>query len=204
MTLRWGGSFHRILLIVFGDACIAETYIAVVGAVAVVGGMIAIANSPIADPIVIPQEPTVEPGPNITITPMQPQSLTVTQRTFQDNTPTVIANPMVTPEITVSQQPMVQNGETVQSSWIPGTPLTEQAIREAMQGAPLHAQQSGVSLPVVQRYAERLANGEITPPSIKDDGNVLVDGYHRYIASRLVGIQLAYPLAQFLQMVPGQ
>jgi hypothetical protein len=36
------------------DACIAETCVAVLGTVAVVGGVIAVANAPIGGPVVIP------------------------------------------------------------------------------------------------------------------------------------------------------
>jgi len=38
-----------------------------------------------------------------------------------------------------------------------------------------------VSLPAIQRYIDRLNAGEQAPP-IKMDGNVIVDGNHRYIA----------------------
>lgn len=43
-----------------------------------------------------------------------------------------------------------------------------------------------MSLPAIQRYAGRLLAGEIPPP-IKMDGDVIVDGNHRYIAARLLG-----------------
>jgi hypothetical protein len=46
--------------------------------------------------------------------------------------------------------------------------------------------QGTVSGPVVQRYVDRLLSGE-TPPAIKTDGDVIVDGNHRYVAGRLVG-----------------
>jgi len=46
--------------------------------------------------------------------------------------------------------------------------------------------QGAVSLPAIQRYVDRLLAGE-NPPSIKMDGDVIVDGNHRYIASRLLG-----------------
>ncbi len=32
--------------------------------------------------------------------------------------------------------------------------------------------------------------GEINIPPIKDDGNIIVDGNHRYIASRIAGVEI--------------
>lgn len=37
-----------------------------------------------------------------------------------------------------------------------------------------------------QRYVDQLLAGEI-PPSIKMDGDVIVDGNHRHIAARILG-----------------
>ncbi|OKQ00006.1 hypothetical protein A3849_02105 [Paenibacillus sp. P46E] len=45
--------------------------------------------------------------------------------------------------------------------------------------SPLQAQQGAVSLPAINRYTQRLSNGEIPPP-IKVDNNIIVDGNHRY------------------------
>ncbi len=64
--------------------------------------------------------------------------------------------------------------------------VTEDVARAAMQGAPLRTQQGRVSLPAVQRYVDRLRAGEV-PPAIKVDGDIIVDGNHRYIAGRIVG-----------------
>jgi hypothetical protein len=65
--------------------------------------------------------------------------------------------------------------------------VTAQMIREAMKDAPLRSQQKGgVSLPRVQQFVDRLLGGE-QPPPIKVDGNMLVDGNHRYIAARILG-----------------
>lgn len=62
-----------------------------------------------------------------------------------------------------------------------GSQVTEQVIREAMKDAPLQSQQtSGVSLPKIQRYVDKLLAGEMAP-AIKVDGN------HRYIAGRIPG-----------------
>lgn len=78
-------------------------------------------------------------------------------------------------------------GET--SQWKPGTQVTEQDVRNAMKNAPLKTQQKAVSLPAVNRYAQRLADGE-TPPPIKVDNGIIVDGNHRYIAGRVAGIEI--------------
>ncbi|WP_227660016.1 hypothetical protein [Budvicia aquatica] len=47
--------------------------------------------------------------------------------------------------------------------------------------------QGEVSLPVVQRYVDKLLNGEV-PPLIKVDGDVIVEGNHRYVAGKIVGL----------------
>ena len=60
-----------------------------------------------------------------------------------------------------------------------------------MKDAPLSSQQAnGVSRPMVERYVRMLEAGE-TPPPIKVDGNIIVDGNHSYIAGRLFGKELA-------------
>ena len=56
-----------------------------------------------------------------------------------------------------------------------------------MKDAPLKSQQAGgVSLPRVQEYVDRLLAGEAAP-AIKVDGQMIVDGNHRYIAGRILG-----------------
>ena len=45
---------------------------------------------------------------------------------------------------------------------------------------------TGVSLPTVQSYVDRLLAGEVAP-AIKVDGQMIVDGNHRYIAGRILG-----------------
>jgi hypothetical protein len=49
---------------------------------------------------------------------------------------------------------------------------------------PLQTQQASVSLPVIQNYVDRILRGEINIPPIKVDGN------HRYIASRIAGVEI--------------
>ncbi|NUQ79231.1 MAG: hypothetical protein HUU21_37435 [Polyangiaceae bacterium] len=68
-----------------------------------------------------------------------------------------------------------------------GSQVTEETIRKAMMGAPMHSQQSGgVSLRMVQQYVDKLLAGEVAP-AIKVDGHIIVDGNHRYIAARILG-----------------
>lgn len=68
--------------------------------------------------------------------------------------------------------------------------VTEDVIREAMKDAPLKTQQGSVSMPVIQNYVDRALAGEIDIPNIKVDGDIIVDGNHRYIASRITGIDV--------------
>jgi RHS repeat-associated protein len=68
-----------------------------------------------------------------------------------------------------------------------GSQVTEGLIRDAMKDAPLVSQQAGgVSLRLVQQYVDKLLAGEVAP-AIKIDGNIVVDGNHRYIAGRILG-----------------
>jgi filamentous hemagglutinin len=61
-------------------------------------------------------------------------------------------------------------------------------VREAMKDAPLQSQQQGgISLPRVQLFVDMLLRGE-EPPAIKVDGKMIVDGNHRYIAARILGM----------------
>jgi hypothetical protein len=75
---------------------------------------------------------------------------------------------------------------------IPGAPIqgkdvTEEVIRNAMKDAPLKSQQrGGISLPKVREFVDKLNAGE-TPPAIKVDDGIIVEGNHRYIAGRIVG-----------------
>ncbi|MCB1237772.1 MAG: RHS repeat-associated core domain-containing protein, partial [Verrucomicrobiae bacterium] len=77
------------------------------------------------------------------------------------------------------------------SDWsAPKTPLTvnEQTIAKALEGSTMTSPQGKVSLPAVERYVRRLEAGEVQPP-IKVDGNVIVDGNHRYVAGRVFGTE---------------
>ena len=68
--------------------------------------------------------------------------------------------------------------------------VTEELIRDTMKDVPLQTQQASVSLPVIQNYVDRILQGEINIPPIKVDGNIIVDGNHRYIASRIAGVEI--------------
>ncbi len=67
-----------------------------------------------------------------------------------------------------------------------GSEVTDDAIRAAMADAPLKTHQQAVSVPAIRRYVDRLVAGE-SPPPIKVDNGIIVDGNHRYIAGRLFG-----------------
>ncbi|SFW24947.1 filamentous hemagglutinin family N-terminal domain-containing protein [Pseudomonas sp. NFACC19-2] len=67
-----------------------------------------------------------------------------------------------------------------------GSEVTPEIIQKALQGDPAISAQGAVSLPAVQRYVDRLLKGDIAP-AIKMDGNVIVDGNHRYIAAKILG-----------------
>ncbi len=68
-----------------------------------------------------------------------------------------------------------------------GGDVTPEIIQKALLGDPAISAQNGVSLPAIQRYVDRLLAGDIAPP-IKMDGNVIVDGNHRYIAAKILGM----------------
>ena len=68
-----------------------------------------------------------------------------------------------------------------------GSQVTEGVSREAMKDAPLISQQlRGVSLPMIREYVDKLLAGEVAP-AIKVDGQMIVDGNHRYIVGRILG-----------------
>ncbi|MCR3876852.1 hypothetical protein K3Z98_28425 [Pseudomonas aeruginosa] len=67
-----------------------------------------------------------------------------------------------------------------------GSEVTPEVIQKALQGDRVITAQGAVSLPAVQRYVDRLLKGDVAP-AIKMDGNVIVDGNHRYIAEKILG-----------------
>ncbi|MCX5510508.1 hemagglutinin repeat-containing protein, partial [Pseudomonas sp. BJa3] len=79
-------------------------------------------------------------------------------------------------------------GSQAQHPWVTkGDDVTTTVIEQALKGDAVVSAQGFVSLPAIQRYVDRLLKGEKAPP-IKMDGNVIVDGNHRYIAARLLGL----------------
>jgi RHS repeat-associated protein len=67
-----------------------------------------------------------------------------------------------------------------------GADVTEDMIKKALEGDPMLTVQGEVSLPAIQRYVDRLLKGDVAPP-IKVDGNVVVDGNHRYVSAKVLG-----------------
>ncbi|WP_232915293.1 hypothetical protein [Pseudomonas viridiflava] len=67
-----------------------------------------------------------------------------------------------------------------------GAHVTPEIIQKALQGDPAIIGQNFVSLPAVQRYVDRLLKGDVAPP-INMDGDIIVDGSHRYIAAKILG-----------------
>jgi hypothetical protein len=71
-----------------------------------------------------------------------------------------------------------------------GSDVTPEIIQQSLKGDKTISAQDGVSLPMIQRYVDRLLKGDVAPP-IKMDGNVIVDGNHRYIAAKILGRESA-------------
>jgi RHS repeat-associated protein len=69
-----------------------------------------------------------------------------------------------------------------------GVEVTEANIAKALNGSTMKTAQGAVSQPAVERYVRQLEAGKVPPP-ISVDGNVIVDGNHRYVAGRLVGTE---------------
>ncbi|MBI0520873.1 RHS repeat-associated core domain-containing protein, partial [Pectobacterium parmentieri] len=67
-----------------------------------------------------------------------------------------------------------------------GADVTPDIIRDSLKGDTMQTLQGSISLPAIQRYVDRLLKGDIAPP-IKVDGNIIVEGNHRYIAGKVVG-----------------
>lgn len=65
-----------------------------------------------------------------------------------------------------------------------GSDITEGRFREAMKGATLKTQMPSVSLPMIRQYAEMILAGKPVP-AVKVDRGIIVEGTHRYAASRI-------------------
>lgn len=67
-----------------------------------------------------------------------------------------------------------------------GADVTPDMIHDSLKGDTMQTLQGSVSLPAIQRYVDRLLKGDVAPP-IKVDGNVVVEGNHRYVAGKVAG-----------------
>ncbi len=68
--------------------------------------------------------------------------------------------------------------------------VTDELIRDVMRDAPLKTKQASVCVPMIQEYVNRVLAGETDMPPIKVADDVIVDGNHRYITSRITGIDV--------------
>ena len=76
------------------------------------------------------------------------------------------------------------------STLIAGTiKLNEALIKRSLAGVQRVTRQKSVSIPRIERYVEDMLKGDKFPP-IKVDGNVIVDGHHRFIASKIAKVDL--------------
>jgi len=75
---------------------------------------------------------------------------------------------------------------TMFESYDDHNPITPTQIKQTLKDDLTQTTQKAVSLPAIQRYVARLNAGEKAPP-IKIDGDVIVDGNHRYIAGKMQG-----------------
>lgn len=66
--------------------------------------------------------------------------------------------------------------------------ITDATIAKALQGSTMQTTQTSVSLPAIKRYVEMLKSGSASP-AIKVADGVIVEGNHRYIAGRIMGIE---------------
>jgi hypothetical protein len=66
--------------------------------------------------------------------------------------------------------------------------VTAESIAKALEGSTMKTLQNSVSLPAIKRYVDML-KGNSAAPAIKVVDGIIVDGNHRYIAGRLMGIE---------------
>ena len=67
-----------------------------------------------------------------------------------------------------------------------GADVTADTVKNALKGDKTLATQDAVSLPAVQRYVDKINNGDIAP-SIGKVGDAVTDGHHRYVAGKVAG-----------------
>jgi RHS repeat-associated protein len=75
----------------------------------------------------------------------------------------------------------------IASKAIKGADVTASTVSHALSGDTVQATQSAISLPAVQRYVDRINNGEVAP-AISMSGNIVTDGHHRYVAGKITGV----------------
>jgi len=78
------------------------------------------------------------------------------------------------------------SGVALSSATAGPSSLTAEEIQSGIANASLKTTQDSISAPVVNRYIDMLNAGEKAPP-IKIDGDIIVDGNHRYAAGVLAG-----------------
>lgn len=66
--------------------------------------------------------------------------------------------------------------------------VTEASIKETLKGSNMKTTQGNVSLSMVKRYVEMLEAGSTVPPLKVAEGNIIVDGNHRYVSGRVAGV----------------
>jgi hypothetical protein len=66
--------------------------------------------------------------------------------------------------------------------------VTEEVIAKALEGSIMKTLQNSVSLPMIKRYVKMLESGSL-PPAIKVADGVIIDGNHRYVAGRILGVE---------------
>ncbi|WP_276878192.1 RHS repeat-associated core domain-containing protein [Chryseobacterium joostei] len=69
--------------------------------------------------------------------------------------------------------------------------VSQETVTQALQNSNLQTTQGVVSGPMVERYVEKIQNGETAPPIKVTSEGVIVEGNHRYVAGKLTGTEPA-------------
>lgn len=69
--------------------------------------------------------------------------------------------------------------------------VTQESVSQSLQDSNLQTAQGVVSGPMVERYVNKIQNGETAPPIKVTSNGVIVDGNHRYVAGKLTGTEPA-------------
>ena len=67
--------------------------------------------------------------------------------------------------------------------------VNEKIVRKALAGSPYRTHQKNVSLPKIARMVVDMLKGDKFP-AIYVDGNRIIQGHHRYIASKISGVPI--------------